>query len=440
MPVGGRELAGLFRRFVDLSFKIFAIMIVTLLLDYDWEKFLPFTWTRPTWDLRIGIFTFLERISKLYGNVFGYTHRKELRGLFSSFPENKHDGETILLLPTIYFKKYPNFRKEKDTLFLDANGRPFGAYLKKFRVFDVRNPDNWDGDVEKLEEVILLQTPWEFLDYIHDQIIKDHQISGKKSFKPYKGVAMISTPDIFIDTSVTIETGVILDASKGSIFIDSGAVIRANSYIEGPAYIGRSSVVQPMTRILGNVAIGPVSKVGGEITNSIIWGYSNKQHDGFMGHTIVAEWVNIGAGTNFSNLKNTYGKIKAFYYPEKKEIDTGRQFLGAMVGPHAKIGINTAVNSGTVMGAFTFAIADRIVSGFVPDFTWIDGSEVPLDKALEIAERMMSRRDFSITDIYADLIKHIKEESRKYVVAKGSGTSSKKSTKSRKKTTRTSKK
>jgi len=145
----------------------------------------------------------------------------------------------------------------------------------------------------------------------------------------------------------------------------------------------------------------------------------------------VAEWVNIGAGTNFSNLKNTYGTIKAFYYPAKKEVDTGRQFLGAMVGPHAKIGINTAINSGTVMGAFTFVIADRIVSGFVPDFTWIDGSEVPLEKALEIAERMMSRRDFSITDIYAALIKHIKEESRKYVVAKPSKKSSK-STRSKK--------
>ena len=109
--------------------------MITLLVDYNWEKFLPFSWTRPLWDLRMGIFTFLERIGKLYGNVYGYTHREYLRGLFSSYPEDKWTEQTLLLIPTIYFEEYPDFRRDKDTLFLDKYNRPFGVFLKNFRIF-----------------------------------------------------------------------------------------------------------------------------------------------------------------------------------------------------------------------------------------------------------------------------------------------------------------
>ncbi|MCX7947205.1 MAG: putative sugar nucleotidyl transferase [candidate division WOR-3 bacterium] len=387
--------------------------MITLLVDYKWENFLPFSWTRPIWDLRMGIFTFLERIGKLYGNVYGYTHREYLRGLFPSYSEEKWKGQTLLLIPTIYFEEpYPDFRRDRDTLFLDKHNRPFGVFLKSLRVFDFTS--SFDGEIEKIESVILLDKPWQLLEYIPHQIQKDYKLSAKKSFKPYKGVVMVGTTDIFIDTSVEIEPGVIVDATAGPVFVDSGAKIMGNSYIKGPAYIGKSSIVMPLTKIVSNVVIGPVVKIGGEITNSIIWGYSNKQHDGFLGDSIIAEWVNIGAGTAFSNLKNTYGNIKMYYYPEKKEIETGKQFLGALIGPHAKIGINSIINCGTVMGSFTSTVGDKITSGFIPDFTWIDGEKMDVEKAIEIAQRMMSRRDFSLTEKYKEMIKTIFIMSKEY--------------------------
>ncbi len=386
--------------------------MITLLVDFNWEKFLPLSWTRPLWDLRMGIFTFLERIGKLYGNVYGYTHREYLRGLFSSYPEDKWTKDTLLLIPTIYFEEYPDFRRDKNTLFLDKNGKPFGAFLKKFEVFDFTK--SFDGAIEKLEQVILIEKPWELLDYINLQIAKDYKLSNKRSFKPYKGVVMVGTTDIFIDTSVEVEPGVIIDATRGPVYIDSGAKIMGNSYIRGPAYIGKSSIVMPLTKIMENSVIGPVVKVGGEVVNSIIWGYSNKQHDGFLGNSIISEWSNIGAGTQFSNLKNTYGTIKMYYYPQKEEIETNKQFLGAIVGPHAKIGINSIINCGTVMGAFSSTVGGKITSGFIPDFTWLDEEEMDLEKAIEIAHRMMIRRDFSLTQKYKEMIKEIYERSKIY--------------------------
>jgi UDP-N-acetylglucosamine diphosphorylase/glucosamine-1-phosphate N-acetyltransferase len=386
--------------------------MITLLVDYDWEKFLPLSWTRPIWDLRMGIYTFLERIGRLYGNVYGYTHRDYLRGLFSSYPEDKWEKDTLLLIPTIYFEEYPDFRRDKDTLFLDKNGKPFGAYLKKFRVFDFTK--SFDGAIEKIEQIILIEKPWELLDYINPQIAKDYKLSNKRSFKPYKGVVMVGTTDIFIDTSVEVEPGVIIDATSGPVYIDSGAKVMGNSYIRGPVYIGKSSIVMPLSKIMENVVIGPVVKAGGEITNSIIWGYSNKQHDGFLGNSIIAEWVNVGAGTQFSNLKNTYGTIKMYYYPQREEIETNKQFLGAIVGPHAKIGINSIINCGTVMGAFSSTVGGKITSGFIPDFTWLDGEEMDLNKAIEIAQRMMIRRDFSLTEKYKEMIEVIYEKSKVY--------------------------
>ncbi len=386
--------------------------MITLLVDYNWEEFLPFSWTRPLWDLRIGIYTFLERIGKLYGNVYGYTHREYLRGLFSSYPEDKWTGQTLLLIPTIYFEDYPDFRRDRDTLFLDKNGKPFGAFLKNFRVFDFTM--EFDGAIEKIDSIILVEKPWELLDYISLQIQKDYKLSSRRSFKPYKGVVMIGTTDIFVDTSVEVESGTIIDASEGSVYIDSGAKVMGNSYIKGPVYIGRSSVIMPLTVLYKNVVIGPVVKAGGEITNSIIWGYSNKQHSGFLGDSIVAEWVNIGAGTQISNLKNTYGTIKMYYYPKKEEIETNRQFLGALIGPHAKLGISSIINCGTVIGAFTSTVGGKVISGFVPEFTWVDGEEMDLDKAIEIAQRMMIRRDFSLTPKYEEMIRAIYELSKSY--------------------------
>ncbi|MDZ7763050.1 MAG: hypothetical protein U5K00_01300 [Melioribacteraceae bacterium] len=179
----------------------------------------------------------------------------------------------------------------------------------------------------------------------------------------------------------------VLDASEGPIFIDDDAQIFPNSYIVGPVYIGKKSLVKANTQIYHDTTIGPVCKVGGEIENSIIHSYSNKQHEGFLGHAYLGSWINIGASSNNSDLKNDYGKIKVLL--NGNEIDTGLQFVGLIMGDHSKCAINSAFNTGTIVGVSCNIYGAGFPDRYIPSFSW-GGSEgfreYHLRKAVEVAK------------------------------------------------------
>ena len=197
-------------------------------------------------------------------------------------------------------------------------------------------------------------------------------------FETEPGVTTLHPYNIWIAEDVELKPGVVLDASAGPIVIDEGARIMPNAVLIGPLYIGKRSVVKAGAKIYGPSSIGPVCKIGGEIEGTIMQAYSNKQHDGFLGHSYIGEWVNLGADTNNSDLKNTYKPVSYYSYPERIKVDSGTIFLGAAIGDHAKLGINTTLNTGLVIGIGSNLWGPELLTDFIPDFSW--GTASHLDK------------------------------------------------------------
>ncbi|UCH85357.1 MAG: hypothetical protein JSW50_06620, partial [Candidatus Latescibacterota bacterium] len=232
----------------------------------------------------------------------------------------------------------------------------------------------------------------------------------------YPGVKMVGEDNVVIGEGVVVKPGVVLDASSGPIFINDGASIMANAMVLGPAYIGRSSLVKSGAKILEGTSIGDVCKIGGEVDETIFGDYSNKQHDGFLGHSYIGEWVNIGAGSNNSDLKNNYSAVRMWSAGTARE--TGRQFLGLIMGDHTKAGIGTLFNSGTVVGFNCNLYGSEMVQKFVPSFSWGHGSEMveyQLEKAMLTAQVVMERRNIKFSDAHKSVFKKIHDFSARCV-------------------------
>ncbi|MFW5663122.1 MAG: hypothetical protein ACOCZW_05305, partial [Bacteroidota bacterium] len=225
-----------------------------------------------------------------------------------------------------------------------------------------------------------------------DQKILDDSFD---SFYPvdWPATYAVNPGDIMIADSVNISPGVVINATEGPVIIDEGAKIMAHASIIGPCYIGKNSTIKIGAKIYEDCSFGPNCKIGGELENTIIHGYSNKQHDGFLGHSYIGEWVNFGADTNNSDLKNTYGNIKIRI--EDREIDTGKMFLGLLCGDHTKSGINTMFTTGTVAGICGILVKEWFLPNFIPSFSWGGGKNSPTyksSKAIETARKVMARR------------------------------------------------
>jgi UDP-N-acetylglucosamine diphosphorylase/glucosamine-1-phosphate N-acetyltransferase len=219
-------------------------------------------------------------------------------------------------------------------------------------------------------------------------------------FETELGVTALNPYSIWIGENVDLKPGVVLDASDGPIVLDQGARVLANAVITGPAYIGKRSLVRVGAKVYGGTSIGPVCKVGGEVEGSIFQAYSNKQHDGFLGHSFIGEWVNLGADTNNSDLKNTYGSVGFYSYLSGSRVDSGSLFLGALIGDHAKLGINTSINTGCVIGVGSNLWGPHLISGFIPDFSWGQASELEsyrFDRFCATATLVKARRELEFS-------------------------------------------
>ncbi len=182
------------------------------------------------------------------------------------------------------------------------------------------------------------------------------------------------------------------------------------SIIRGPFSLGEHSTLKMGAKIYGPTTIGPFCKAGGEISNSVLFGFSNKGHDGFLGNSVLGEWCNLGADTNNSNLKNNYGIVKMHNYVENKQVSTGLQFCGLVMGDHSKTGINTMLNTGTVVGVCTNIFGGGFPGTFVPDFSWggVGAMETyKLDKAIEVASRVLERRSLVLNEKDKNILSHI---------------------------------
>jgi UDP-N-acetylglucosamine diphosphorylase/glucosamine-1-phosphate N-acetyltransferase len=218
---------------------------------------------------------------------------------------------------------------------------------------------------------------------------------------------------IAIGEGTVVDPGAVIDARNGPVWIGRNVTIMPGAVLEGPCAIGEGSIVRIHAKIYPGTTIGPVCKVGGEIEGSIMLSHSNKQHDGFLGDSYLAMWVNLGAGTTNSNLKNTYGTVRVAVNGE--EIDTGRMFVGVIAGDHVKTGINSSLNTGTIIGPSSNIFGGGIPPKYIPAFSW-GGSQgfvtYDVEKALAVAKTVMGRRGVEITEAYRETFRRVYETTR----------------------------
>jgi len=232
------------------------------------------------------------------------------------------------------------------------------------------------------------------------------------------GVHMLNRSAIHVGKGSTIKPGVVLDAEHGPIFIGNDVSISPNVSIEGPCFIGDGTLIQPGAALRDAMSIGRRCKVGGELESSIIHGYSNKQHDGFLGHAYVAEWVNLAADTVNSDLKNTYGTIRALI--NGVEVDTGQIFVGLTIGDHSKTGIGQMFPTGAVVGFGCNVATCEFAPRFVPSFTWLTGegtSRYDVERCLDVGKRVMARRQVRMTAAEEALFHSLPEQAARMEAA-----------------------
>lgn len=382
--------------------------------DEFYKNLLPLVYLRPVYELKCGIFSLKEKIKYYFGKQ-NYFLRS--RKLLQEYLREKYSNEVVNDLPddeTIFINGrilinhnlYRTISKLKINQALVTQGKIVAAFLDKENVKTLKSTKSDFYDFEKLTlekikvEAELINYPWDLINANAEQISKDFEYfkTKRKATNVFRNVILINRKNIFISKDATIFPFVTFDASKGAIIVDKDAKILPHSFIEGPAYIGKNSLVKAHTSIYHGTSIGEFCKVGGEIECSIIHSYSNKQHEGFLGHSYLASWINLGAGTNNSDLKNNYSKVSIMINGE--QINSGSQFLGVIIGDHTKTAINTKINTGSVFGICCNIFGNDFPPKYLPSFSW-GGSEsisnYDFNKFIDTAQIVMSRRNIQLT-------------------------------------------
>lgn len=377
------------------------------------NNLLPFTYTRPVADIRVGILTIREKWEK----YLGYTTTSITEDYLSEkFPMVELE-ENIMInasyLPNRELAEMVKNLKEGQALFC---GEDVIAFFAKDTQEDIDFEDY--ESLEFNDDVITIENTWDIFSKNGAAIQEDFELltRDRTSQAIPQSVNVIGAERIFIEEGASMEF-VTLNATNGPIYIGKNAEVMENSVIRGPFALCEGATVKLAAKIYGPTTVGPYSKVGGEINNSVIFGYSNKGHDGFLGNSVLGEWCNIGADSNNSNLKNNYAEVRLWNYNTEGFARTGLQFCGLMMGDHSKCGINTMFNTGTVVGVSANIFGSGFPRNFVPSFSWggSNGFSTYLTKkAFEVAKVVMARRNEEFTDIDADIMQHIFEETKRF--------------------------
>ena len=371
-------------------------MKIILFDDHLRSNFLPLTFTRPIADLRLGILTLKEKWEHISKATVSY---KTEAYLSQKYPEQL--GEDNLYINARYLASEKFFKRLhdlNDDEVLKHDDIILAYRLKKAQVLDLL----------KLKAV-QAETDLDFLSHSTDLFSKNHKAikddfslltKGRTSREIPETVTCFNKDQIFIEDGAKLYNGV-LNASDGPIYVGKNAEVMENSAIRGPFALCDHSTVKMGSKIYSGTTIGPHSKVGGEVNNSMILGFSNKGHDGFLGNSVIGEWCNLGADTNTSNLKNNYANVKLWDYGTGRFKDTGLQFCGLIMGDHSKCSINLMFNTGTVVGVSANIFGSGFPRNFVPSFSWGGSQGVivyKLNKVFEVAELVMKRRNLELTE------------------------------------------
>ena len=374
---------------------------------------LPFTFTRPVADIRIGILTIREKWEKYLGTT---TTTLTEDYLSEKYPMVEME-ENIMINASFL----PNEILSEMVSNLEANHAIFkGDEVIAFFSKDTQEEIDFDTYeiIEFNDECLTVEHTWDIFAKNDAALREDFELltDDRKSQPIPKSVNVIAPENIFIEEGAKLEF-VTLNASTGPIYIGKNAEIMEGSVIRGPFALCEEAQVKLATKVYGATTVGPHCRIGGEINNSVLFGYSNKGHVGFLGNSVLGEWCNIGADSNNSNLKNNYEEVKLWSYETENFAKTGLQFCGLMMGDHSKCGINTMFNTGTVVGVNANIYGSGFPRNFVPSFSWGGASGFVTyltKKAFEVARVVMSRRHVEFTAQDEAILEHVFEETKKY--------------------------
>lgn len=372
-----------------------------------WEDFLPLTYTRPIAEMRCGILTFLERWQKLLGIQEKFYLTEDY--LQNKFLAPKAELGLIItpnFLPTDKVLTQINDLKEGEAL----------VYRDEVIVAKINIGESPLSQINKMidieEELLFIKTPTDifthndkFIDFDFELITRGRVSQELSSTNNFLG----NKEDLFIEEGAVVEFAT-LNCKTGKIYIGRDTEIMEGAMVRGSLALCDGSKINMGAKVYGATTIGPHSKIGGEVNNIVVFGYSNKGHEGFIGNSVIGEWCNLGADTNSSNLKNNYANVKLWNYRQSKFVDTGLQFCGLIMGDHSKSAINTQFNTGTVVGV----AANIFKSGFPPNliksFSWggMNGDEkYKLDKVFEVMEKVMQRRNILLDKEDKEIIEYL---------------------------------
>lgn len=374
---------------------------------------LPFTYTKPVADIRIGILTIREKWEKYLGFTTTTLTEEYLEEKYPMVELDKNVMINASFLPTKALVEEVKTLQENQAIL--KNDEVIAFFTK-----ETQEEVNFDNYEQKkfVFDVLQIKNTWDIFS-LNDQAISDdfELITNGRTSQPIpKGVQCLNKKNIFIEEGAEILFS-ILNANEGPIYIGKDSLIMEGSAIRGPFSIGEHSVVKMGSKIYGATTVGPYCTVGGEIKNSVLMAFSNKGHEGYLGDSVLGEWCNIGADSNNSNLKNNYAEVKLWNYETERFAKTGLQFCGLMMGDHSKCAINTMFNTGTIIGVSSNIYGSNFPRNFIPSFSWGGAagfSVYQISKAKETANLVLKRKNLEFNEVEQRILEHVFEITKKY--------------------------
>jgi UDP-N-acetylglucosamine diphosphorylase/glucosamine-1-phosphate N-acetyltransferase len=367
------------------------------------QDLLPFTFTRPVAGMRVGILTIAEKWEKWLGLKPSFKTEEYLQ---RKFPV-RSTADNFLINGAVC---------PDQTLTDTIKALPPGYFLVKDQLLiAARQPEGPMSDINTItypHAITVIDKSWKIFRENAAQLKLDFTMitAGRTSAGiSDEHTVVYGRENIFVEEGVYIRAA-ILNAENGPIYLGKNSIVQEGAMIRGSFALGEGSHINMGAKIRGDVSVGPYSKVGGEISTSVIFGYSNKAHDGFLGCSVLGEWCNLGADSNTSNLKNNYDHVKLWNHGAENFVTTGLQFCGLMMGDHSKCGINTMFNTGTVVDVSANVFGEGYPRNYIPSFTWGGSAGFTtylLEKSLETAERVMARRNVALENADKEILAHV---------------------------------
>ncbi len=377
------------------------------------NSLLPFTYTRPVAEIRIGILTLREKWEKHLGLTTTTITEEYLEEKYPMVELEENIMINASFIPTVALVAQVKKLKANEAIFK-------GDDVIAFFTTDSQEEINFEAyqQYDFDEELLQVKNTWDIFSLNDRAIQQDFDlITEDRTSQPIpEGVQAINPENIFIEEGAKL-TFATLNATDGPIYIGENAEIMEGVVVRGALAMCENSVLKLGAKVYGATTIGPFCKVGGEVNNSVLFGYSSKGHDGFLGNSVIGEWCNLGADTNNSNLKNNYAEVKLWDYNTGRFAKTGLQFCGLMMGDHSKCGINTMFNTGTVIGVSVNIFGSGFPRNFVPSFSWGGASgftEYKTNKVFEVAEVVMQRRGITFDVKEQAILEHVFEATSQY--------------------------